>query len=488
MAQPVTLRRRLSAAALAASLAGPAAAQSWMDDFYAGATLNVTGAGEHRTQASNIYAGGGFMLRTPNRNYSLLQVTPPTLKGGCGGIDAWLGSFGFINKDQFVQLLRNVGQNALGALFMTAIESLSPELAGVLKYLQDQAAKMNNLTVNSCQLGSQLAGAINTDWMKQRSHEAENIRRETNVATDAFLGSLKSKASLTEAMTAADDATVQQRRGYQDAAGKAVNKTQMNLTWAALDRAPGHLTTEEKRLAMSLLGAVVLVTTDAPEGEGTNSVDTDTTDKVITLRAVPDSIRPADLIGSRTGPTAMQLLRCDAEPECLNPSPEAITTNGFARIALLRMGSIFDKIAARQGQDVEDLKLLAVTSVPVYRLLSAAAQSENAALLSTMLIDYYSDVVAADLADHFIVYLGDQMTKALRTHAKDTHRPVAAELAQIEERSRHLRTELRELRKTAYAAATQRASLITELSHLQQHSQDTMSKTLAANLRFASRR
>ena len=65
-------------------------------------------------------------------------------------------------------------------------------------------------------------------------------------------------------------------------------------------------------------------------------------------------------------------------------------------------------------------------------------------------------MVAADLADHFIVYLSDEMTKALRTHAKDTHRPVAAELAQIEERSRQLRTELRELRKTAYAAATQR--------------------------------
>lgn len=211
-------------------VAATASAQAWMEDFYSGATLNVTGAGAYRTQASNIYAGGGAVLRMPNRNYTLFQVTPPTLKAGCGGIDAWLGSFGFINKDQFIQLLRNVGQNALGALFMTAIESLSPELAGVLKYLQDQAAKMNNLTVNSCQLGSQLASSLTTDWMKERSHEAENIRRQLNVSTDGFLGALRSKASLTEALAATDDTAEQQRRGYEDANGKAVNKTQMNIS------------------------------------------------------------------------------------------------------------------------------------------------------------------------------------------------------------------------------------------------------------------
>ena len=483
------LTRRIGAAGAAACLfAAGAQAQSWMEDFYAGATLNVTGAGEYRTQSSNIYAGGGFMLRMPNRNYTLFQVTPPTLKAGCGGIDAWLGSFGFINKDQFVQLLRNVGQNALGALFMTAIESLSPELAGVLKYLQDQAGKMNNLTVNSCQLGSQLAGSLTTDWMHERSSEAENIRRQLNVATDGFLGALKAKASLTEAVAAADDAAEQQRRGYQDASGKAVNKTRMNLTWAALDRAPGHLSLQEKRLAMSMLGAVILTTAGNTEGQGTNSVDTDTADTVITLRAAPDSIRPVDLIGSRTGPTDIQLLQCDTEPECLNPAPQAATANGFARIAYVRMRAIFDNIVARAPQATDDLKLLAVTSVPVYRLLSAAAQSEASAVLGDQIIEYYADVVAADLTDYFIAYLTDEMTKALRTHAKDTHRPVAAELANIEARALHLRNEVRELRKTAFTAANQRAALITELAHLQQHSQDGMSKTLAANLRFAARR
>lgn len=469
-------------------VAATASAQAWMEDFYSGATLNVTGAGAYRTQASNIYAGGGAVLRMPNRNYTLFQVTPPTLKAGCGGIDAWLGSFGFINKDQFIQLLRNVGQNALGALFMTAIESLSPELAGVLKYLQDQAAKMNNLTVNSCQLGSQLASSLTTDWMKERSHEAENIRRQLNVSTDGFLGALRSKASLTEALAATDDTAEQQRRGYEDANGKAVNKTQMNITWAALDRAPGHLSTDEKRLGMSMLGAVILTVRDNTEGEGSNSVDTNTEDKVLALRTAPDSIRPIDIIGSRTGPTDMQLLTCDAEPECLNPTPRPTTANGFARIAYVRMHAIFDKIVAREAQNTDDLKLLAVTTVPVYRLLSAAAQSEASLVLGEQIIDYYSDVVGADLADHFIGYLTDEMTKALRTHAKDTHRPVAVELATVESRAQQLRGEVRELRKAAVASAGQLASQIVQLDHLQQHSQDSMSKSLASNLRFAARR
>lgn len=484
----MTALPRVLAAAALLLYAATASAQAWMEDFYNGATLNVTGAGEYRTQASNIYAGGGAVLRMPNRNYTLLQVTPPTLKAGCGGIDAWLGSFGFINKDQFIQLLRNVGQNALGALFMTAIESLSPELAGVLKYLQDQAAKMNNLTVNSCQLGARLASSLTTDWMHERSNEAENIRRQLNVATDGFLGALRSKASLTEALAATDDSAEQQRRGYEDANGKAVNKSQMNITWAALDRAPGHLSTDEKKLGMSMLGAVILTVKDNGEGEGTNSVDTNTEDKVLALRTAPDSIRPIDIIGSRTGPTDMQLLTCDSEPECLNPTPQPTTANGFARIAYVRMHSIFDKITGREAQNTDDLKLLAVTTVPVYRLLSAAAQSEASLVLGDQIIDFYADVVGADLADHFIGYLTDEMTKALRTHAKDTHRPVATELANVETRAQQLRAEVRELRKAAVASAGQLASQIVELDHLQQHSQDSMSKSLASNLRFAARR
>lgn len=486
-ARPGRLLRGVAALAIVAMPLAPAEAETWMDDFYSGVTTSTTSAGVFRTQTANIYSGGGFMVRVPNRNYQIAMVTPPTLKGGCGGIDAWLGSFGFINKEQFVQLLRNIGQAAVGALFMTAVESLSPELAGVLKYLQDQAAKINALTANSCGVGQALAGSLTNDWMRDRSAEAANIRRELNDSTDAFLGALRANQSLDSAMDAWSAAGVQSRRGHVDSSGNPVNQTEMNITWAALKRAPGQLSNEERELAMSLLGAVVLTASDNTEGEGSVSTDTATQDKVIALRGGAESIRPQDLIGSADGATSMKILKCDDDVACMNPSPQTVTANGFARIANVRMTRILQRLRDRQGQDTGDLKLLNVTTVPVYRLLSTAAQADDSGVIGQQIVSYYTDVVAADLLDHFVGFLGDEVAKALKNHARDTHKPIADELDKLGLRMREVRQEAAALRQTAHRAAQQRAALITELTHLQAHAVDSLGVGLAANLRFGSR-
>lgn len=478
------LLRGAAALAILATPLAPLEAETWMDDFYSGVTTTTTSSGVFRTQTSNIYSGGGFMVRVPNRNYQLAMVTPPTLKGGCGGIDAWLGSFGFINKEQFVQMLRNIGQAAVGALFMTAVESLSPELAGVLKYLQDQAAKVNGLTVNSCRVGQALAGQLTTEWMQDRSNEAANIRRELNDSTDAFLGALRATQSLDSAIDAWNDAGVRSRRGHVDTAGNPVNLTEQNVTWAALKRAPGQLSSEERELAMSLIGAVVLKTATNAEGEGSVSTDSATQDKVIALQGGAESIRPKDLIGSPAGTTAMKILKCDENDACMNPSAQTVQANGFARIANVRMTRIFQRLQDRQAQDTDDLKLLNVTTVPIYRLLSTAAQADNSGVIGTQIIGYYTDVVAADLLDHFVGFLGGEVNKALKNHARDTHKPLADELEKLGLRMREVREEAAKLRATAHQAAQQRAALITELTHLQAHAVDSLGVGLAANLRF----
>ena len=87
--------------------------QDWFNDI--GAYGNVTGANAYRGQTMNFYTGGSLYMRTPVRNYPLASITPPSFRAGCGGIDLYAGSFSFINKDQFVALLRNIGNNAIGA-------------------------------------------------------------------------------------------------------------------------------------------------------------------------------------------------------------------------------------------------------------------------------------------------------------------------------------------------------------------------------------
>ena len=79
-----------------------------------GAIGNVTAPGAFRGQAMNLYTGGNLMMRAPGKNYPLSNAQLPSLKAGCGGIDLFGGSFSFINKQQFVAMLQNIGANAVG--------------------------------------------------------------------------------------------------------------------------------------------------------------------------------------------------------------------------------------------------------------------------------------------------------------------------------------------------------------------------------------
>ena len=121
--------------------------QSMFNDL--GALGNVTTPGAFRGQAMNLYTGGSLMMRAPGRNYPLLNAQLPSLRAGCGGIDLYGGAFSFINKQQFISLLQNIGANAVGYAFKLALQSISPDIDKLLTELQDQINKINAMNINS---------------------------------------------------------------------------------------------------------------------------------------------------------------------------------------------------------------------------------------------------------------------------------------------------------------------------------------------------
>ena len=68
----------------------------------------------------------------PGKNYPLVNARLPSLRAGCGGIDLFGGAFSFINKQQFVALLQNIGSNAVGYAFKLALQSISPDIDKLL--------------------------------------------------------------------------------------------------------------------------------------------------------------------------------------------------------------------------------------------------------------------------------------------------------------------------------------------------------------------
>ena len=125
------------------SLAG--GLQTQLDHVFDGMMSNTTLPGVWESQRRGVIAGGRFTAKTKIMNESLVQFTPPSWKGGCGGVDLFGGSFSFINSDQIVELLRTIAANAKGYAFQLALETVFP--SGATR--PDPKAKPDNVELLS---------------------------------------------------------------------------------------------------------------------------------------------------------------------------------------------------------------------------------------------------------------------------------------------------------------------------------------------------
>ena len=117
--------RRLTVLAVACVFTVNSTAMSMQELFDdVNAQGNVSTPSVVQGQTMNMLSGGSMFMRMPKRTYNISTFTPPSYSTGCGGIDLFAGGFSFINKEQFVAMLRNIGSNALGYGFKLAIQNL----------------------------------------------------------------------------------------------------------------------------------------------------------------------------------------------------------------------------------------------------------------------------------------------------------------------------------------------------------------------------
>lgn len=401
-----TMRTRFIAAILAATFATTANASvySEMNDWFndIGVYGNITGPQAISGQTGTTFTGGSLYMRTPVRNYQLFSFQPPVIRSGCGGIDIHAGSFSFINSEAFTAMLRNIGNVAVGAAFMMAVESVSPELAGILKSLQQFAQAANNMNINSCQAGQALASAAfdlgKSMFAKEDTTARGEAAAKTNMFTDAldagtkFLNDLNTRKNTVLAMKNSD-------------AGMKEILDSKNVAWYALRR----LNTSEDMtmLMMSLTGTVILRGSDK------------SANKTPELEFKPGTITFEQLVG---GPDSQQvsvkLYRCiDGDSSltgCLSMNVYDDTLYSFYyRVKkLLADGRV--KVASRNPMnfgDNIDKSLYANSTVPLWKLVAA-----NAAGSVAIHDDMYAKVVATQLAYAYLKNITQEIKKALSSN------------------------------------------------------------------------
>jgi len=132
-----------------------------------------TDAGYFEGQKRGYYTGGSFSARWPVQNDYPVTFEPPRLKFGCGGIDAFMGGFSFLNFEYLVQKLQRIMTAAPAAAFDMALNTLCPQCSNTIKSLEEIANALNSIQLNDCQAGKTIAAKILSGVSTDPSIKAE---------------------------------------------------------------------------------------------------------------------------------------------------------------------------------------------------------------------------------------------------------------------------------------------------------------------------
>jgi conjugative transfer pilus assembly protein TraH len=434
-----------------------------------GALGNVTSPGAFRGQAMNLYTGGSLMMRAPGKNYPLINAQLPSLRAGCGGIDLFGGAFSFINKQQFVALLQNIGSNAVGYAFKLALQSISPDIDKLLTELQDQINKINAMNINSCEAAQALVNGVVGEFDNSVQSGCANIAQ--------YLGSVTDRADARFTCATNAPAVVKSAANSGDPNIRNATFVKGNVIWLALNQVGGTISQQEKELIMSVIGTVILY---PPADDGSGAMPRYLEPSIVGLR---------DLLLGRgasatDGNVDIEVYVCDEPSECLNPTRTTVSAKPYTRMVAERLRRMSDNIATRTAQTAADIGFINNTTEPVYKMLAVANAVPGSSTAET-LIETYKDVIALDYAETFLNRAIRQALSALSQALKRTaieQQYVDALRTSAQEAQRQILTE----KQTAYAKVRSVSSMTQDLQNLERQLWSSMPPAVKAMLDFSA--
>lgn len=393
--KPITLMLALSLGLALPATTSIAAGSDWMNDYFnsAGAAMNITPSAVYESQGQTTMALGGFSYRAPQRATNLFSFSPPGYKAGCGGIDAWLGAYGFVNMDAFVNALRNIGQNAVGYFFQLALKTMAPEIDGLLTDLSKTMNQLNQFQIGSCQAIKQYVGTTPDTRNMDMEQRAQVFGSALTGSYGSFFNAKEdTQTSPANTKAAYDAACTVNAALCLDSAGKPVLKSDFNLVYDALERAGGY-SKEEIELYISLFGTITFLRNSSDIASG------------FTTEYFKPTITWEDFLGPLSGTHTMRVRECPSGSDCL-PYASATdegtprTTVGMTAIVYEQLNKLKDAIVTRTAlTDPKALQVIAMTSTPIYQMIAQSIHSgRGSTIVADRIIDGFSEAIATEIA------------------------------------------------------------------------------------------
>ena len=346
---------------------------------------------------------GDFRMRAPISSINLFNLTAPQLRGGCGGIDAYGGSFTYVNTEQFRQILRQIGANAIGYAFKLALATMCESCDKILTGLQDAMNQFTRMSVDSCRWAQ---GMVN-DTVK-----AVGLAGEVKGMSDAS-ARLDAEDMFDAALEAFGDPGKWFANGEPDGAD-TTNPAFGNQTWNALTNADvaglygfaaGTLSHHE--VLLNIAGSVMVrAPNDAEKAAGRlGNVET-TLRAQLTFAELKRGKIPSVALASDANP----MWECDTVEKCLQPTPIAewdfAGTDAWVKERLTTIADhMRDAATAASPHDAADIQFLGAVPFNVVRHLVELQGSPG--------LDIYVTAASEAIGAAYAVALGQTLVNSI---------------------------------------------------------------------------
>ncbi len=347
---------------------------------------NVTRPNSFSNQQGGYYSGGSLLSRSNVENANMFEAIPPNFSFGCGSIDLFGGAFSFINKEQFLALMNNIGKQSIAFGIQVAMQTAAPQLKSVLDQLMGAIQDMNSLNINSCNAASSLLGGV----LPKSQATSNTLCESIGIAKNRFSDYAAARQGCGADGQSASINSGKNNDGFKDLLGD-----EYNLAWKALNNS--KMFSGDRNLAelfMSISGSIIT----KKHGKQFNS-------EYLMPLASNDK-----LIGALVHGGSAEVYRCDktGSDECLNPISVSITIPKESAI-LHKVQEYINKISHKvlvDGViDENEKSFVNSTYFPILKIIAVeSAFKEGQAPISA---DEVAEVVAYDIVLRYLTRVVD---------------------------------------------------------------------------------
>jgi len=334
---------------------GCADVNSEMNNFFNkfGSSANVSSAEVYNGQKAGYATGGGIVIRNRVMDTRVAQVQMPKFDAGCGGIDVYSGGFSFVTGDELVQTMKSIGSASTSYAFLLGLEIVSPTIANEVKMLQTWINEINGLNINSCEMGSLLAGSV---WPKD-TEAKQQICRVAGGKSGKLQDYVAGRHQCSNELATQSGMTLAQSEDYPDLLGD-----EYNIAWEAIQK--NEFLSHDVELAqmmMTLMGTVIVRKSD----------------KQTEIIAFPAKAENSEFLKTLLEGGKADFYRCASDKvKCLYVS-EVSTDISYENSWIGKVCGILERIKDKIIKDEElnsnEKEILMKTSLPLYKIINVLA-------------------------------------------------------------------------------------------------------------------